>query len=61
MSTSSQTAGARLRMSSPGVVFRDSETGATRRFIVDNGKPLKMGLPPSREVQKSQTSSASKR
>lgn len=61
MSTSSQTAGARLRMSSPGVVFRDSKTGATRRFIPDNGKPLKMDPPPSREAQKSRISSASQR
>lgn len=61
MSTSSLTAGARLRMSSPGVVFRDSETGATRRFIIDNGKPVKMDLPPARVAQKSATPSASQR
>lgn len=58
MSTSSQTAGLRLRMSSPGVVFRDSKTGATHRFIVDDGKPLKASLPAVRGIQKASPSPA---
>lgn len=61
MNTSSQTAGLRLRMSSPGVVFRDSKTGVTHRFIVDDGKPLKATLPTVPGIQKTSPGPASHR
>jgi len=61
MSTSSQTAGVRLRMSSPGVVFRDSTTGDVKRFIIDNGKPLKAVLPAMRGTAKAPARTVSHR